>query len=402
MFANHIVINLPTIFGFMLILGVIGGHAAHVTRFFPRITGYILIGLIFGPNMLGLLSNSLLADARIFSDIAIGLVLFQLGLQINIKNLYQNRSLLLTGVIESLVTFTLIFITLRYFHIGFLHAALAATIGASSSPALTLIMANKEGDIGLVTQRSLTLVAINNIIAFCGCMILLPMVNFSTKSFSGALYAVIVEPVYRMIGPVILASVLGFVMLMLGRMIGRRESAQFSLLVGILIMTIGLAQMFDLSPIIAPLVLGVVITNFDKRDHLLEIELGYSGEIFFIILFVLTGAKLHIGSLISVGWIAAAFVLARLVGKFVPVFLLSRHHGLSHTQSYALALTLLPMAGMAIGLVNTTIDVSSSFAELLSAIILASVAIIEVITPLITMFALKKAGELTEATMPAH
>lgn len=399
---NVVAFNSLTIFGFLLILGVIGGHFANATRFFPKITGYILIGLIFGPNLLGVISQPLLNETRVFSDIAIGLVLFQLGLQINISYLKQDINLLLTGITESIFTFVIIFGTLYYFHISWLLAALAAAIGISSSPALTLILSNKDGTVGEVTQRSYMLVAINNILAFCFFIFLLPLLQLTVNQSSYKIYMIILEPLYRLGGPLLLATILGYSMLAVVRLIGKKESAQFSLLVGMLIMSIGISKMLDLSPILTPLLLGIIIVNIDKKNDMMQIELGHSGDIFFILLFVLTGAKLHISQLISVGWIAVAFVAARLIGKFTPVFLLSRLNGLSHTQSYALGLTLFPLAGTAIGLLNSAMDVSNEYVSVLSAIILASVAIIEITTPLITIFALRKAGELTPSTQLGH
>jgi Kef-type K+ transport system membrane component KefB len=395
--------NSLTIFGFILLLGLIGGHLAHATRFFPRVTGYILIGLIFGPDILGIITPSILIETRVLSDVAVGLVLFQLGLQVNVKHLYQDCNLLWTAFAESSFTFFTAFCTLYALKINILCAGLAAAISVSSSPALTLLITNQHNNVGLITQRSLTLVAINNIIAFCFYMMLLPFLYISIQKPSNVFHFIILAPLYRLIGSIFLAGLSGCTMLIINRFIGKQGNTQFQLVVGILILVVGLAKIFYVSPILTPLILGIIIANKDKENNLKNIDFGHSGEIFFIFLFVLTGAKLHFHQLITVGWTALAYVLARLAGKCLPVYVLSRLHGLNYTQSFALGLTLLPIAGMAIGLVNTTLDIANNeFTEIIAAIVLASVAMIEIISPLITIFALKKTGELNPSNQVIH
>jgi Kef-type K+ transport system membrane component KefB len=386
-------VNSLVIFGLILILGVIGGQLAYRSRFFPKITGYILIGLLFGPNLLGVITQSSLSEVKILIDIAVGLVVFQLGSQINIRQLYSNRSILWMGVAESFLTFFMIFLALQLLKINTLTAALAAAIGVSSSPALTLALAGDKGNMGEVSQRSLTLTAINNILAFCLFMFLIPFLHASANPDSFKLF-MLFDPFYRLMGSVLLGSGLGYLMIKVGRFIGSREEAQFALLVGILVLSIGLAKMLHISEILTPLILGVAVINMDKNNHLVEIELGHSGQLFFIILFVLTGAKLHLNQLAAVGLVAFVFVIVRTISKCLPVFVISKMVGFSNTQSYALGLTLLPMASMAIGLLNTATEISGEVASLLSTIILASVAMIELTSPVIATFAFKKVGEI--------
>jgi Kef-type K+ transport system membrane component KefB len=401
-----IINNLPhinglTLFGLVLIIGVLGGHMAHITRFFPKITGYFLIGLIIGPNVLGIITHESMADAKVFIDIAVGLVLFQLGLQVDLRKLYQNRKVVWIGVTESLITFVVVFSALLLLKVDALTASLAGAIAVSSSPVFTLFIASRANNIGRLTQRSLSLTAINNIISFCLFMILLPMLHSAAHPAEFRLY-MLLKPFIHLIGSVMLGVSLGSMMIKIGKIIGHREEGQFALLVGISILSIGMAAMFNLSTILTPLILGIYTINMDREDHLMKIKLGHSGEIFFIVLFVLTGAKLHISQITSVGVVALSLVVARVISKFVPVFIMSRKFGYDNVQSYALGLTLLPMADMAIGLVNTASDVSVELATTLSTIILASVAILELTSPLVSIFAFKKAGEIADDLLLEH
>ena len=387
--------NTLMLFGTILLAGVMSGQLAHNTGIFPRITGYILIGFILGPNISGILNDSLLESVKVFADLSIGLVLFQLGLQVDLKHLLQQKILLLTGIFESTLTLILLFSTLVLLKVDYLHAALVAAIGISSSPAVTLLIANEFDVKGPVTETSLILTAINNVLAFCFFTIISPFLRMKFTQGGDSLSPLLI-PFYRLFGAIIFAYCLSIFMLWVGRFIGKRENIQFSLLAGTIIFAIGAANFLQVSPLMTMLVLGMIIATLDKENYLMEVEFGHSGEIFFVVLFVIAGANLHIHNLIEAGWVALLFVVVRMLSKLLPMMIMSKKLNLNRTQAYSLGLTLLPMASMAIGLVNTIRGISVEFASTLTAIILAAVAILETIGPIVTVMALKKANELTE------
>lgn len=391
---HNIEVNSLTLFGFILLIGVIGGYLAYTTKFFPRVTGYIIIGLLIGPSVLGILSQSLLEETKILVDLAVGLILFQLGLEIDLRRLYQNKRILITGIAECLISFAALFGTLYLFGINTLQCLIAAAIGVSSSPALNLAIASQSDTFGPVMQRSLILIAINNVLSFMLFIVFIPYMYTTAQEFIGFDIKFIFDPLLRLFGSAFLALVLTYAMILVAKLIGKRETAQFSLMAGMLLFAVGLAKMFHVSPILTPLLFGMMLINLDHEEHVSEVELGNSGEMFFIILFVYTGAQMHLNLVLSVGWIAAAYVIVRMASKFIPVFFLSKQHGYNNRQSAALGMTLLPMASMAIGLLNATADISQVFSQVVSAIVLASIVIIEVIAPVISVFAFKLVGEI--------
>lgn len=400
--SEFIAPNPLALFGLIVIGGVIGGQAAHIIRFLPRISGYIFIGFLLGPHITNLVSESDLSQTKILIDLAIGLVLYQLGLTVDLRQLVRNRNLMLTGILESLATFVLLTWLLLLLHIDFLQAALVAAIGVSSSPAVTLLIINEIGADGPVSHKSLVLTAINNIFSFCLYTALLPLLHMSVGNTDANLYTLAVYPAYRLIGSLVLAYFLAKLMIQIGRFIGQQENVQFALMVGMLILSVGVAKMVYVSPMMTLLLLGIMVVNLDKNQVLMEVEMGHSGEIFFLILFVVTGAKLHINHLFDVGLIAVFFVVIRAAAKMIPVYFMSRRQGMNKTQSISLGTALLPMASMAIGLINTTLDTSFDFANKLATIILAAVAILEIIGPILAVLALKESGELDPDQEVAH
>ena len=164
---------------------------------------------------------------------------------------------------------------------------------------------------------------------------------------------------------------------------------------GLIISAIGLAKLFSCSNLLTLLALGIMARNLDIHNELMDIEFGHGGEIFFVLLFVIAGANLHLKELASVGWAAIAFVGIRFIGKTAGLLLLTPFSPLSIKQSSLLSLTLVPMAGLAIGLTEATSQLYPEFSKELSAIILGSVAILETVGPIVTEFALKRAGEVS-------
>ena len=122
--------------GVLLVAGVAGGELVQRVLRLPRITGYAAAGLALGPGGWGLIDKPLLDELVVFADIALGLVLFELGTRLDLAWLRRSPGLALMGVAEALGAAVLVFVTLSwYFGHDPLVAAVAAAIAMSSSPA---------------------------------------------------------------------------------------------------------------------------------------------------------------------------------------------------------------------------------------------------------------------------
>src|SRR4030065_1249956 len=145
-------------FGLMLIIGAVGGYVAHRLSWLPSITGFLWCGFICGPSGIGLLSQGTIVESRIFIDIALALILYRLGLSLDIKILWRSPRLLFTSLVESFATFGLVFYVLSLFGLPTPVAVLVAAITISSSPAVLLHVAHEVGAKGESTEYIKTLV----------------------------------------------------------------------------------------------------------------------------------------------------------------------------------------------------------------------------------------------------
>jgi len=387
------------LFSLLLVAGIVGGLLAGRTTFLPRITGYIAAGFLLGPSASGLLTPDLLENARLFTDIALGLILYDLGRQLDFQTLRHDQRLFLTGLAESMLTFLLIFSALWLAGIGTLNAGIAAAVGVSSSPAVILLVVRQFNADGPVTRSALNLVALNNVIAFFLFLTVLPLLHLEHKK---ELFTILLQPLYQIGASLTIALVLGRLTLWAARMIGRRENVQFALTVCTIIGAIGLARMLKVSPLLALLALGLLVNYLNREEHVQNVDFGHSGELFFLVLFVVAGANLHLDYLGKAGLLALLFVIMRQAGKTIATYAMLRYAGMERKPALMTGLTLTPMAGMAIGLSQMTSDLYPQFGRELQTLVLASVAILETIGPIATEFALRHAGEVKYKNQVDH
>jgi Kef-type K+ transport system membrane component KefB len=133
--------------------------------------------------------------------------------------------------------------------------------------------------------------------------------------------------------------------------------------------------------------------NLDDEHVLLPLRFGHAGQLMFVVLFVLTGAGLDFSGLTTVAAVTAAFVLVRFLDKAVAILALGRLSGLRAGGAGLLSLSLLPMSGFAVIMVHDTAAIYPRFGAELAAVVLSAVALLEIVGPLATQFALKHAGE---------
>ena len=132
-------------FGFLLFCGALGGYLAHRVPWIPSITGFMLVGLIAGPNGLHLFGFETLERAKIVIDIALALILYRLGLSIDLRAVIKDKGLLLVSLVESTLTFAAVYFALTWFGTPKLPGAVIAAIAISSSPAVLIHVAHELG-----------------------------------------------------------------------------------------------------------------------------------------------------------------------------------------------------------------------------------------------------------------
>jgi len=154
------------------------------------------------------------------------------------------------------------------------------------------------------------------------------------------------------------------------------------------------AHSLKLSVPVALVTFGMLSRNLDRQHVLLPVRFSEIGQLFFVILFVITGASLEFGALgVAAAGGVAAFVVLRFLGKALALLLFGRLSGIPPGGGGLLAIALLPMSGLAVVMVRDTVSLYPSFGRELAAIVLSAVVVLELFGPLATQFALRRAGE---------
>jgi Kef-type K+ transport system membrane component KefB len=377
--------------GALIAVGLLAGEAARRYVGLPRITGYVLAGIALGPQAAGLLDSNALYDLRLAIDLSIGLVVFELGFRLSFDWLRRNRWLFVTALAESVLCFWAIYAALSYFGFRPLLAAAAAAIGTATSAPVVMLVAQDLRAEGQITERMLLFTAVNTVFAYVALTLLLP---FRELERQADWQPALLYPIYVLAGSAIGGILANMVLLRLAGWLGKRAGHQTVLLLAMVVMTIGVAHSLKLSVALTLVTFGMLARNFDRRHALLPVRYGEIGQMFFVVLFVLTGASLEFHALgIAAAGAVAAFIVLRFLGKALALLLFGRLSGIRPGGAGLLAIALLPMSGLAVVMVRDTVSLYPSFGRELAAVVLSAVVVLELLGPLATQFALRRAGE---------
>jgi len=378
-----------TLFGLILLLGLAGGEFIGRYRFLPRILGYIVVGLLIGPNGFNWVSDYLLADTHLFVDISLGLILFELGRQLDFAWLYRDQGLLLMAIAESGFTFCLIFTALYLLGLPGLSAILIAIVAIPTSPAVVMMVAYDLSAHGPVTRRTLMLTSLNNLFALILFTLLLPF----TQAHIAIDSALLSQTVYRLLGSMLFGLVIFVITMLIACLTGKRKESQFILFICAIVLAITFSSALNLSNMLTLFSFGAAARNLDRKHLLMEVDFGWLARLFFILLFVIIGIHLQFQGLWQATWAVLAFVFLRAIGKVAGVWLFAKKTRITKQQAVAISLALSPMAGVALGMSNKLIAFNPELGHLILTIIAAVVAILNIIGPILTQIAFVKTKE---------
>jgi len=390
----------------ILIGSLVGGRVAAVCRV-PRVTGYLLVGLLAGPSMAGLLhlphliTHRALEELQVLVDIALSLILMNIGAQLRTESLrrWKHRIILFsigeawaTGLLVALCVFAMNQFFLQKLVIGMdllqtslLFGVFTGIIGVATAPAATLMVIREYEAEGPVTNALLTLVSLNNlgsVIAFAIASQLLVFPDGNLASVA-----------YQTLFPIGLGGLFGFAMSAWAQRL-ELPSEHKILLLGGVTAAVTISRSLDLEPLLTCMILGMVLANSSPRWHRLVKSLNEIDYPLYVVFFVLAGANLHIETLGHIGVIGLTYVVARTLGKLLGGWLGAKLGRFGHREQTWVGMTLLAQAGMAIGLAATLAKHWPEGGKLIQTVILGSVVIFELIGPLAVRYGLVKAGEV--------
>ena len=384
----------------LLIIGFIFGRLINMVKL-PRVTGYIIAGIIFGPSLLNIFSENHLTQFDFIPQLALGIIALVIGagLSFDLVKRLGSRFILIT-ILQAVGAFSLVFLFLVLFKMPLGAALPLAAIATATAPAATVAIIREYRAQGPLTETILSVVALDDALAIMlfGLVLTIDLKQLSTfgETALQSLSASFVEILVALVIGVILGLAAHFLI-----KIAKEVTDSLIIILGIVLLGIGLASISHTSALMTNMFLGVTLINVSSRNRDIVANLEKLTPPIYCFFFVLAGANLNLKVFTTVGptmitW-GIIFVSARIIGKIVGAYVGGALSGASETIRKYLGLTLIPQAGVAIGL-TLLITQDSSYFEFRSVILnitLIAVAFNEIVGPACTRFALFKAKEVT-------
>ena len=409
----------------LIILALIGGKLIEIIKF-PKVTGYILIGILIGPSVLGVLSHDMVEKFTLIRQIAIGFIGYTIGLELKFRKLKKTGkqvtiiTLIQAGMTAIFVTAAVgAYLTVTDGDYIWTYAFILGAIATATAPGPIVAVVKNFRTKGPVTDVLLPLVALDDAI---GIMLFAIMLSLGTTllGISGAvsISAIILDPLLEIIISILIGLVLGLILSFIVKKFNRESDSMLLMMtLGIIFAGIGIGQVpiimnffglhqsIYLSAILLPMTIGIVLTN--QIDDAFEKRLTKNTDLFsapiLLGFFTLAGAELDLSALVTVGVVGLIYIMFRVFGKVLGAYTGAKLSHAPPTVTKYLGFTLIPQAGVAIDMALTT---ELRFKELagfemigtnIMTIVLAATVIYEVLGLIVVKSALSRAGEIDGA-----
>jgi Kef-type K+ transport system membrane component KefB len=401
-----------TFVGGLLIAAYVGGYLANRVKA-PRVTGYLITGIVVGPSLTGLLPELRVAgDLQIITEIALGVIAFLIGGSLEISKVrkvgsqivYITAAQAAGAYLAAAITAIALFPSILAWTGGpdipwstLLGLALVmGAISTATAPAAVLAIIHEYKARGVLTTMLLGVVALDDALAIFFFAFSASIADSVVNQGAANIRTVLISPLGHLGISVVLGMVMGLILRRTIPFVVRRDS-MLTVLLGCVAFVSGLAITLHASPILANMIFGFIVVNFvEHHADLFEVVESIE-EPLFAMFFALAGAHMNLSTLAVTGALAVTISISRFAGKIGGSWLGAAISGAPGTVRKYLGLALLPKAGVTVGLILEAGHIfrDSGLAVILISGVIGSTIIDELVTPFIARHALSQAGETT-------
>lgn len=405
----------------VLLLGLYAGRWFERIKL-PHITGYIIMGVIIGGILVLFGMGAIVEHLGIVSSVALGFIAFGIGTELEFTKLKKSgKEVVVITIIQAVGASVLVIgglLSLNLIFPGLVSLPIALVLGAiatATAPAPIMLLTRKYKSKGPLTDTLLPLVGMDDAVGIVLFGVLLSVAN-SLKSGTGLSVVEMLEgPMFELLFSAVVGVVVGFGTALMIKKVRNRDSQKEEVFLGLSIfavfVTVALAKMdihigefqVHLSPILTPMIMGVILTNSLSRVRAHDVNLsveGFSAPIL-IAFFTLAGSELVVafsenadvnyGMIIG---ITSVYIAFRIVGKMYGAYFGARLMKSHRSVRKYLGLCLLPQAGVALGMAY---QAKSDFGEegiTILIVILIATLIYELFGPIGVKYSLEEANEI--------
>ena len=399
-----------------MIAGLLVSRIARKFRL-PAVTAYLVAGVLIGPYLLGALKidgigfndASQLAALEIISNAALGFIAFSIGNEFRLKSLKETgKQATVIGILQALAATLVVDAALIGLHflmpekISLPAAITLGAVAAATAPAATLMVVRQYKAKGKLTSLLLPIVALDDAV---GLVVFAVSFGIARAMQSGVVdvVSIVVEPLIEIVASLGLGALMGMILTFIEK-IFHSGSKRLALCIAFVLITAGLSLLkFNIGPVkvgfsslLACMMLGTMFCNMcDFSEELMERTDGWTSPLF-VLFFVICGAELDLKVFtdFDIVIIGVVYILARAIGKYFGAYGSAKMMKCDEKVTKNLGITLLPQAGVALGMSITAKQLGDVDGALVRNIILFSVLILELIGPTLTKNALIRAGDV--------
>lgn len=388
----------------------------------PAVTGYLIAGIIIGPSLLGRLGitgvfstlGELEGVGTLVQDVALGFIAFSIGTEFELSSLKKTgKQATVIGIVQALVAMLAVDAVLigLHFFLGEekLPLSVAVTLGAiatATAPAATLMVVKQYKAKGPLTDILLPIVALDDAVGLV-CFAVSIGVAQAIEGGSVGVASLVVNPLLEVFGSLLLGSIVGVVFTAVESLF-KSNSKRLCISITFILLTIALSQLrigfgggveLGFSSLLSCMMLGTVFCNICPSADELMGKVDKWTQPILILFFVISGAELEFDVFRDpvVVLVGIVYIIFRSLGKYYGSALSAKATKCGPTIVKYLGFTLLPQAGVSIGMSITAAALLQNGGTVRN-IVLFGVMIYELFGPLLTKIALTKAGDIVPRT----
>ncbi|MBO5323855.1 MAG: cation:proton antiporter [Oscillospiraceae bacterium] len=401
-----------------LAVALIGGLLlSRVTKLFnlPAVTAYLVAGLLIGPYVLGALQipglgfNSMhqVEGMSILTQTALGFIAFAMGNEFRMSQLKTfGKKAITIGVLQAVITTLMVDLVLIVVHLLFPHmlslpsAITLGAIAAATAPAATLMVVRQYKADGPLTRLLMLVVAIDDAVGLLLFSVSFGIAN-TISSGNASVMSMVVEPILEIVLSLGLGAIMGFLLHSVEKFFHSR-SKRMAVSVAFVLLTVGLSMLefhigtihCKFSLLLVCMMTGTMFCNICSTSEELMDRVERWTVPLNILFFVISGAELDLQILANpiTLIVGVIYIIARSAGKIFGANVSCRLTKCSKTITDNLGITLLPQAGVALGMALTAASLPDG--AVVRNVVLFAVLVYELVGPAMTKRSLIKAGEI--------
>ncbi|WP_458863609.1 cation:proton antiporter [Acidaminobacterium chupaoyuni] len=383
--------------GLLLLAGLFGGRMVKHVKL-PNVTGYLLAGLLLGPYVFKVLKADMLPQLDLISEMALGFIAFTIGAEFKASYFKKMGAMpVVIAICEGLGAMLVVTLSLLAAGQPLSFALMLGAISTATAPAATIMVIKQYKARGPLTSTLLSVVALDDAVALISFGFAVA-VSKNLEGAGGSVMKAILQPFGDVALALILGVVFGFAFMVPLRYF-KKQSNRLCITTAFVFLAASISEALGASSLLTCMVMGATLINMsNSATEIMSIADMVTPPVY-MLFFVISGAELNLSVLPSVGLAGIIYVIARVAGKWGGAMFGAAVMKAEKNIKKYLGPTLIPQAGVAIGLTLVAQSVVPEYAAAIRAIVLCGTLIYEIIGPMVSKVCLVKAGEIEQENL---